>query len=101
MAKYTPEILPPAGGYKDVTPIDYSPEAVKTLCYEALVDALHFAKTARDAKGIASLARELLDRIDGKPIQRNLNADASGGDVAKRLDAAIAREKALKAIPAQ
>lgn len=74
-------------------PIDYSPDAVKKLCYESLVDMVHKAKG--DYKALPAL-REVLDRLEGKPVQRNLNADASGGDVAKRLDAAIAREKALK-----
>ena len=48
--------------------VDYSPVAVKQLCYEAAVDALRLARQSSDARAIVALVRELLDRLEGKPV---------------------------------
>jgi hypothetical protein len=58
----------PAPQAQTLATVDYSPEAVKRLCFESLVDMVHNAKG--DIKTLAAV-NACLDRLEGKPMQRS------------------------------
>lgn len=64
------------------SPVDYSPESVKKLCYESLVDMVAGAKG--DIKSLAAV-NATLDRLIGKAVQP-VAADVKIRDADKPVD---------------
>ena len=83
------EMLPASVSAIDLTDAD----AIKREAMESLL--LMMARNKGDIRSLG-IVREVLDRLEGRPVARNINADAGSSDVAKRLDAAIARRDALR-----
>lgn len=71
------------------------PDAIKQAAMESLVAMMQSLKG--DARSLG-VVREILDRLDGRPVSRAIVA-TTDTDVAKRLERAIERRKLIDVTP--